>query len=329
MKNGPGSTVTGRVCLVVTEPLDIDHLAITLSGRVQTDIDQSTQKAPGCVFQAQRVLFATKRTLIKDHVQVQEPCNWEFKFCIPDRCTAQENLRLRRWDRFDSGPKQQLPPAFASSYTNSDKINAANAAIIYELRATIVAKEIKIGATEPLDFTTTRSIEQSDIVPTVAHAESALRSVRLPQDGRRKSLLGSQTLRYAVSSKTPPFAAFQLVLQGSRQGIIGQPFQLQLSIKHDESTSAPASKPKVYLQYLNIQLQAHTSIRCTGSRCFKAGCLSIHKGEEFEDWDEELIVDSCDMTRLEAGSKRSIIKTSESMGLKVPDDTTLPGLDLD
>lgn len=65
IRNSTGGTITGIVSLHLTSPLEIEHLAVTLSGKAQTDIDQSTTKTPGCIFRGQRVLFATRRILIK------------------------------------------------------------------------------------------------------------------------------------------------------------------------------------------------------------------------------------------------------------------------
>ncbi|KAL8935282.1 MAG: hypothetical protein Q9216_005501 [Gyalolechia sp. 2 TL-2023] len=305
--NVPGSTVTGTVFLHVIQPLNINNLAVTLSGRAQTNIDQSTQKAAGCVFHTQRLFFATKKSLLKESVQGQ---------------------RLRPWDRFESDAEEQLPPDFASSYTKADGSHAAKAAVIYELKASLVARENRLEAIEPLNFLTTRSVEHPELVTTAAHAEVALRSARLSRHGAQKSLLGSRRLRYAVSSKSPPLAAFQLYLQGSRQGVIGQPFPLQLGVQFDKSLPTSADRPKVHLQCLDVKLRARTSIRCSGTRCFKTGCLSIHKGDEFEDWDDELQLGSCDLTKLEGCSRRSTITFSKAPGLVIPHHAAGEDLDL-
>ncbi|KAL8998692.1 MAG: hypothetical protein Q9188_006054 [Gyalolechia gomerana] len=299
-----------------------------MSGRAQTDIDQSARKAARCVFRGQRVLFATKKTLIKESAQIRESCSWQFEFRIPTCCTARDGFRLRQWDHFESDAEQQLLPDFASSCTRADGSNAANAVVIYELKASLVAHENKLEAIEPLNMATLRSIERPELVTTAALAGVALRSDRLFQHGLQNSLLGSRRLRYAGSSKPPSFAAFQLKLQGSRQRIIGRPFPLQLSVRYDDTTPTPLNKQKVHLQSLDIKLRAHTSIRCSGSKYLKAGCLSIHKGDQFEDWDEELQLNSCDLTKLEAGSRRSTIAFSKAPGLEIPVDAAAANLDL-
>lgn len=328
VRNSAGCIVSGLVCLHLGQPFEVDHLAITLSGRAQTDIDQSSPKAPGCVFQGQRIFFARKKTLIKDSVEIRESCSWRFEFRIPDRCTARQAQRFRHWERFDDNPQQRLPPGFASSCAKGDGSSAANAAIIYELKASLVAKDFRLEALEPLNFTVTRKEENPQFVTTASQAEVALQSARLPQNGHAKSLLGSRRLRVAVSSEPPPFTAFHLVLQGSRQAIVGHSFPLELSIKHDESAPALPPKPKVSLEGMEVKLRAHTSIRCSGSRCFKPDCRSIHKGEEFEDWDEEFLLDSWKLTGKEANSRRSITPMSRSLGLEILADNIPPGLDL-
>ncbi|KAL9636080.1 MAG: hypothetical protein Q9204_002394 [Flavoplaca sp. TL-2023a] len=42
-----GGTITGIVFIHLTSSLEVEHLAITFSGRAQTDIDQLTTKTPG------------------------------------------------------------------------------------------------------------------------------------------------------------------------------------------------------------------------------------------------------------------------------------------
>lgn len=131
VRNSAGGTITSIVSLHLTSPLEIEQLAVTLSGRAQTDIDQSTNKTPGCIFQDQRLLFATRRILIKKPITAaQGSCSWHFEFRIPNCCTAREAHTFRPFDRFNSDPKQQLTPAFASSHTKPDGTHAANAAII-------------------------------------------------------------------------------------------------------------------------------------------------------------------------------------------------------
>ncbi|KAL8665945.1 MAG: hypothetical protein Q9202_001881 [Teloschistes flavicans] len=315
MSNTAGSTVTGTVHLLNDGPLTIDHLAITLSGRAQTDIDQSAKKEPGCVFQARRLLFATRKTLIKDSTSSVQgsssssSCTWEFELQVPNRCTAREAHAFRQWDRFDSDPQQRLPPAFASYSSGSTA--AANAAIIYELRASALVRgqgqqgTQKLEMVEPIDFTTTRDTEQPPFCKTAARAQIALRSARLiPQEPRRR-LQVPRRLKTAASSKPSPFAAFELVLRGSRAAIIGRPFPLDLRIAHDDvdddefTSQAGTTKPKVFLSHVAVTLRAHTSIRCSGTKCFrgqKSKCALPHKGDEFADWEEEIQIDASDLT---------------------------------
>lgn len=347
VRNSAGGTITGVVSLhLLNSPLEIDHLAVTLSGRAQTDIDQSTTKTPGCVFQGQRVLFATKRTLIKKPTIIAAPgpsCSWHFEFRIPHCCTAREGHAFRPFDRFNSDPEQRLPPAFASSYTKADGTHAANAAIIYELRASLLAKETRLQAVEPVHFMSTRPTEHPLHGETAAHAEVAFQSSRLTQHESTTSLQHHHRrgLRSTLSRKDLAFAAFWLVLRGSDKAIIGQSFPLHLSIRLDDSPSALSpTKPAVYLQRLQVILRAHNSIRCTGSQCFKQnGCKFIHRGDEFEDWDEELLLESCDLktSRPETGRRRgrrgrsSLPRISSLRGIEIPtanDETTTSGLDL-
>ncbi|KAI4225936.1 MAG: hypothetical protein L6R36_003556 [Xanthoria steineri] len=349
VRNCAGGTITGIVSLhLLNSPLEIDHLAVTLSGRAQTDIDQSTAKTPGCVFQGQRLLFATKRTLVKSPT-VAEPgpsCSWHFEMRIPNRCTAREAHAFQPFDRFNSDPEQQLPPAFASSCTKADGTHVANAAIIYELRASLLAKETRLQAVEPVHFMSTRPTEHPVHGETAVHAEVAFQSFRLAQHETTTSLhhhYHRRSLRSTFNRKDVAFAAFWLVLRGSDKAIIGQPFPLHLSIRLEDSPSAlPPTKPAVYLQKLKVILRAHNSIRCTGSQCFKqSGCNSIHRGDEFEDWDEDLLLESCDLktARPETGRRgrgrrgriSSLAKISSSRGTEIPtanDETTTLGLDL-
>ncbi|KAI4208148.1 MAG: hypothetical protein LQ349_009771 [Xanthoria aureola] len=255
VRNSAGGTITGVVSLhLLNSPLEIDHLAVTLSGRAQTDIDQSTTKTPGCVFQGQRVLFATKRTLIKKPtiIAAPGPCSWQFEFRIPHRCTAREAHAFRPFDRFDSDSEQRLPPAFASSCTKADGTHAANAAIIYELRASLLAKETRLQAVEPVHFMSTRPTEHPVHGETATHAEVAFQSSRLAQHESTTSLHHHRrSLRSTFTRKDLAFAAFWLVLRGSDKAIIGQPFPLHLSIRLEGSPSAlPPTKPAVYLQKL-------------------------------------------------------------------------------
>ncbi|KAI4107631.1 MAG: hypothetical protein LQ339_002537 [Xanthoria mediterranea] len=347
VRNSAGGTITGIVSLhLMNSPLEIEHLAVTLSGRAQTDIDQSTTKTPGCVFQGQRLLFATKRTLIKrPAIAAPGPsCSWHFESRIPNRCTAREAHAFRPFDRFNSDPEQQLPPAFASSCTKADGTHAANAAIIYELRASLLANETRLQAVEPVHFMSARPTEHPVHGETAAHAEVAFQSSRLAQHESTTSLHHHhdhrRSLRSTFTRKDVAFAAFWLVLRGSDKAIIGQPFPLHLSIRLEDSPSAlPPTKPAVYLQKLKVILRAHNSIRCTGSECFKqSGCNSIHRGDEFEDWDEELLLESCDLrtSRPQTGKRRgrrgrsSLPRISSSRGIEIPtaNDETTSGLDL-
>ncbi|KAI4100468.1 MAG: hypothetical protein L6R37_005458 [Teloschistes peruensis] len=361
MSNTAGGTVTGTLHIHIHNdpgvgPLTIDHLAITLTGRAQTDIDHSTKKHPGCIFQARRLLFATKKTLIKDSTTTSSssPCTWEFEVQIPPRCTAREAAAhaFRRWDRFDPNPRQRLPPAFASDSSSSaaGSTPAANAAIIYELRASALVRGRgqgegvrKLESTEPIDFTTTRDVEWPMVCQTAARAQVALRSARLlPQEPRRR-LHVPRRLKAAASSDPPPFAAFELVLRGFRAAIIGQPFPLDLRIAHDEddgSASRAGTKPRVFLSHVKVSLRAHTSVRCSGRKCFKekGECAVIHKGDECADWEEEIQIDSSDLTTMpetdsSSGGRRHLSSkiSSRSPGLPIPvddDDDTSGLLDL-
>ncbi|KAI4278602.1 MAG: hypothetical protein LQ337_000934 [Flavoplaca oasis] len=338
--NPAGGTITGIISLHLTSALEVENLAITLSGRAQTDIDQSTTKTPGCIFQGQKLLFAARKTLINQSTTISGSCTWQFKFRIPARCTAREARTFRPFDRFDPNPNQQLPPAFASSYLKADGTHAATAAIIYELRASLSAKGTRLQVVEPVHFISTRTVEHPYLGESAAQAEVAIKSARLES---RNSLHLRRTIQSTFfSSKNLPFAALGLVLRGSNQAIIGQSFPLHLGIRHlDDSGSGTCVKPVVYLQELTINLRAHNSIRCTGSRCFKQnGCSSIHKGDEFEDWDEDFLLESCDLTKPESRSgtderrrKRSFIsgRISKSKGIEIPiaDAESVPaGLDL-
>ncbi|KAL8648056.1 MAG: hypothetical protein Q9210_005209 [Variospora velana] len=353
-----GSTLTGSLRLSHDEtspsPTHIDHLSITLSGRAQTDIDRhhhsskaskkKKEKLPsGCVFQGQCILLSMRKVLVEGssssstEMLPQDSSSWSFEFQVPDRCAvAPQEQGYRHWYRFDDDDDDgRLPPAFASSCTRKCDRDltavAANAAIVYEIRACLVAKGTRLEAVEPVLLTTTRYEEIPRFIRTAAQAEVALQSARLllTQDGHRNSpsLLGSRRLRCAVSNKPPPFAAFRLALGGSRGAVIGQSFQLQLSIK-----VLPDNRPRIYLVGLEVKLRAQTSIQCSGSRCFKPGCLSIHKGDEYEDWDEELLVDSWGLAE-KKGKKLMIAPISKSSpGLEIPsaasDALTSSGLDL-
>ncbi|KAL9022066.1 MAG: hypothetical protein Q9180_008577 [Flavoplaca navasiana] len=292
VRNTAGCTITGIVSLHLTSALEVEHLAITLSGRAQTDIDQSPTKAPGRIFQDQRLLFTARQTLINRSTTISGSCTWQFKFRIPDRCTAREARTFKPFDRFDSNPKQQVPPAFASSYVKADGTHAANAAIIYELRASLSAKDTRLLVVEPVHFVSTRTAGRPYLGESAAHAEVAVQSARF---GSGNPLHLGQSIRCTFSSKNLPYAAFELVLQGSNQAIIGQSFPLHLGIRHlNDSGSATHVKPVVYLQELTINLRAHNRIRCTGSKCFKQNdCSFIHKGDEFEDWDENFLLEFC------------------------------------
>ncbi|KAL8774607.1 MAG: hypothetical protein Q9203_004081 [Teloschistes exilis] len=349
ISNTAGSTVTGTLHIHIHNdagvgPLTIDHLAITLTGRAQTDIDHSTKTTPGCVFQARRLLFATKKTLIKDSTSIHasSSCTWDFELQIPSRCTAREASAhaFWRWDRFDADPRQRLPPAFASYSSSSSSVStaAANAAIIYELRASALVRGRgrgqgegvqKLESVEPIDFTTTRDIEEPAFCKTAARAQVALQSARLlPQEPRRR-LHVPRRLKVAASSDPPPFAAFELVLRGSRAAVIGRPFALNLRIAHDDdrSTSQAGPKPQVFLSHVGISLRAHTSVRCWGAKCFKekGECAVIHKGDEFADWEEEIQIDSSDLTMMSetgssSGGRRHFSSniSSRSLGLPIP-----------
>ncbi|KAL8712983.1 MAG: hypothetical protein Q9220_002843 [cf. Caloplaca sp. 1 TL-2023] len=329
VRNSAGGTVSGIISFHTEKEIEVEHLSITISGKAQADIDQSSTKTPGCIFQGRRLLFATRKTLIKQPSVVRGTNTWTFEFRIPESCTARGNYRLRRWDRFDSNPEQQLPPAFASSLTKPDGSHAANAATVYELDASMLTKETRIQASEPLNFTTTRNVECPPLGDTVARAEIALRSVELLMTRWSNSLLNLKLLKVATSSKDAHFLAFQLALQGPRRAIVGQTFPLHLSIDNQETTANIARYPPVYLQNLRITLNARTSIRCDGSKCFSEhGCLAIHKGDEFEDWNEELLVDSCDLTKPKGDEKRPLHLSSRSSGLRIPEEQDTPGLDL-
>lgn len=192
-------------------------------------------------------------------------------------------------------------------------------------------------AVEPVHFISTRTIEHPHLGETAARAEVALQSSRLAQHESTNSLHLRRSLRSTLNSKYLPFAAFELVLRGSDKEIIDQAFPLQLSIRHDDAGSALPAKPAVYLQKLKVTLRAHNSIRCTGFICFKqSGCNSIHKGDEFENWDEELLSESCDLrrTRPENGRKRRSSlsgRISRSQGIEIPTavaELRTAGLDL-
>ncbi|KAI4205747.1 MAG: hypothetical protein LQ350_000244 [Teloschistes chrysophthalmus] len=346
ISNAAGSLVNGTLHLHIhndaSGPLIIDHLAITLTGRAQTDIDHSTQKRPGCVFQSRRLLFATKKTLIKDSTSIPtSSCTWAFELQIPSRCTVREAAAhtFRRWDRFDPEPRQRLPPAFAS-YSSSPSSSgsttaAANAAIIYELRASALVRGRgqgegvrKLDAVESIDFTTIRDVKKPVFCQTAARAQVALQSARLLTQEQWR-LHVPRRLRAAASAKPPPFAAFELVLRGSRAGIIGQSFPLDLRIAHDEddgSTSQAGMEPTVFLSHLKVSLRAHTSVRCWGTKCFeeKGECALLHRGDESADWQEEIQIDSSDLTILSEtdGSRgRKYISnkfSSKSPGLEIP-----------
>ncbi|KAL8694820.1 MAG: hypothetical protein Q9218_000579 [Villophora microphyllina] len=326
MSNRAGSTVTGTVYVHHDGPFAIDHLAITLSGRAQTDIDQSTRKHPGCIFQGRRLLFATRKTLVKDSTAVQGPCSWAFELQFPNRCTAREAHAFRQWNRFDSNPQQRLPPPFASYSSGANCSTAANAAIIYELRASAVVQSAeKLETVEPINFTTTRDIEHPRFCKTAAQAQVVLQSARILPKETQKRLHVPRILKVAASSKPPPFAAFELVLRGSRAAIIGQSFPLDLSIIHDEPTSPTTIKPRVFLSHLEITLKARTSIRCSGSRCYKEKpCALLHKGDEFEDWEEEIQIDSSDLKvkpDTSSTSRTHLFGTSStSSGVEIPID---------
>ncbi|KAL8947545.1 MAG: hypothetical protein Q9222_006180 [Ikaeria aurantiellina] len=329
VRNNSGGKINGTILFHTEKPIEVEHLSITLSGRAQTDIDQSSAKIPGCIFQGRRVLFATRTTLIKQSTVVQGTNTWSFDFQIPRCCTARESHKFRQWDRFDSNPEQQLPPAFASSLIKPDGSHAANAAIVYELGASMLTKETRIQAVEPLNFTITRSVENPPLDRTVAHAEVALRSAELLTTSSSKPMLHLKRLKVASSTKTAPFLAFRLALQGPRGAIVGQRFPLHLSVDCQETDTDHSRYPPVYLQTVKVTLNARTSIRCSGSKCFSEnGCLAMHKGDEFEDWDEELLVDSCDLTKSKSDERRSLNPSSRSSGLRIPETQDAPSLHL-
>ncbi|KAL9585074.1 MAG: hypothetical protein Q9212_001738 [Teloschistes hypoglaucus] len=358
MSNTADSLVSGTLHIHIHNdaggPLTIDHLVITLTGRAQTDIDHSTKNHPGCVFQARRLLFATRKTFIKDSTSIipSSSCAWAFELRIPHRCTAREAAEdtFRRWDRFDSHPHQRLPPAFASyssSSSSGSTTAAANAAIIYELRASALVRGRgqgvqKLETAEPIDFTRTCDVEELSFCQTMARAQVALRSARLLSLEPRRRLHVPRRLKAAASSNALPFAAFDLVLRGSRAAIIGRPFPLDLRIAHhdDGSTSQAGTTPTVFLSHVKVSLRTHTSVRCWGTKCFKeeGECALLHKGDEFADWEEEIQIDSSDLTMMSetdsssSGRKHFSNKiSSRSPGLEIPvvdDDDEASGLDL-
>ncbi|KAL8997978.1 MAG: hypothetical protein Q9169_002900 [Polycauliona sp. 2 TL-2023] len=345
VRNSAGGTITGIISVDLTNPLEIEHLAIVFSGRAQTDIDQSTNKAPGCIFQGQRLLFATRKTLIQKPTVVQKSFSWPFEFHIPERCTAREAHTFRPFERFDSDAKQQLPPAFASSYNKADGTHAANAAVIYELGASLLAKDSRLQAVEPMHFISTRRHEHPDLGKSAAHAPLALANARLEAG---KSLRFRRSLGSTLETQSLPFAAVGLVLRGFNRAIIGQAFPLQLGVRHVSPPGSVAltQGPAVYLEKLKLILKAHNSIRCSGLKCYKqSGCNSIHKGDEFEDWDEEFVLESCDLTKRKSAStncdnssrrrrrrrKGSIserLYKSHHSGVEIPTTGDATGLDL-
>ena len=192
--------------------------------------DQAITKPPGCIFQGQRLLFAVRKTLINQSITISGSCTWQYKFRIAERCTAKEAHTFRPFDPFDSNPKQQLPPAFASCYVKADGTHAANAAIIYELGASLLAKDTRLQVVEPVHFISTRTVERPYRGESIAQAEVAVRSARL-ESGNPLHL--RQSIRSTFNSKNLPYVVSEPVLRGSNQAIIGQSFAI--ASRHPQS----------------------------------------------------------------------------------------------
>ena len=314
----PGDDLSGLLCLRLAAPLDVESLYISINGRVQTDIFGSASNPDACAFQGQVSLFSERVNLVKEFTHLDKTCSWHFELTIPDRCSSRAPQKHRSWNQFDSNPHQIVPPSFASACSQGKALNTANAAIIYELKACMICKDRQLQIAEPLNIGSTRIREHPNLGQVSASVEIALESARLLTNIESKERQLSRRVKAKLGSKILPFASFRLVLEGPRQAIIGKKHPLRLSVVHEDETASLPAPPTVHLKKITMLLQAHTGIRTFGGTCFKKdGCFLIHKGDEYEDWDEDLHISSHDFTKAERTKSNPITKMIKPSGLEI------------